>query len=63
MDRYKINSPLGENSLYTMMKAENIRTGDKVSIKQMKKKFYCWADTMDLKEVKILRIAQYYLFI
>lgn len=33
MDRYKINSPLGENSLYTMMKAENIRTGDKVSIK------------------------------
>ncbi len=26
----------------------------------MKKKFYCWADTMELKEVKILRIAQYY---
>jgi len=57
MDRYKINSPLGENSLYTMMKAENIRTNEKVSIKHMKKKFYCWADTMELKEVKILRIA------
>ena len=29
----------------------------------MKKKFYCWADTMELKEVKILRIAQYNKFI
>jgi hypothetical protein len=58
MDRYKIISPLGENSLFTMMKAENIKTGEQVSIKQMKKKFYCWADTMELKEIKVLRIAQ-----
>ena len=29
----------------------------------MKKKFFCWADTMELKEIKVLRVAQYINFI
>ena len=58
MDRYNIICPLGENSMFIVMKAEHIKTKEIVSIKKLKKKYYCWSDTMELKEIKVLRVAQ-----
>lgn len=59
MNRFKIISTLGDHSYGTILKAENSETGEKVVIKQSKKKFYSWEECMSLKEIKVLRILNH----
>lgn len=55
MDRYKIHKSVGDGTYGTVMKANNIKTGEIVAIKKMKKKFYTWEECMSLREIKSLR--------
>jgi serine/threonine protein kinase len=55
MDRYKIHKTIGDGTFGTVLKANNIKTGEIVAIKKMKKKFYTWEECMALREIKSLR--------
>mgnify|MGYP000983889267 CR=1 FL=1 len=55
MDRYKIHKSVGDGTYGTVIKANNIKTGEIVAIKKMKKKFYTWEECMSLREIKSLR--------
>jgi len=55
MDRYKIIKTIGDGAYGTVQKGQNIRTGEVVAIKKMKKKFYTWEECMSLREIKSLR--------
>lgn len=55
MDRFKIHKTVGDGAYGVVYKASNIKTGEIVAIKKMKKKFYSWDECMTLKELKSLR--------
>jgi len=55
MENYKIHKVIGDGSFGTVYKATNIKTGEIVAIKKMKKKFYSWDECMSLRELKSLR--------
>jgi serine/threonine protein kinase len=55
MDRYKTLQVLGDGSFGVVVKAENLKTGEIVAIKRMKKKFYSWEECIQLREVKSLK--------
>lgn len=55
MDRFKIIKTVGDGAYGTVFRASNIKTGEIVAIKKMKKKFYSWDECMALKELKSLR--------
>jgi len=55
MDRFKIHKTMGDGAYGVVYKASNIKTGEIVAIKKMKKKFYSWDECMSLKELKSLR--------
>lgn len=55
MDRYKIIKTLGEGTFAIVYKATNIKSGEIVAIKKMKKKYQQWEDCIDLREIKSLR--------
>jgi len=44
MDRYKIIKTLGEGTFAIVYKASNIKTGEIVAIKKMKRKYSNWDD-------------------
>jgi len=54
MEDYKIIGVIGDGSFGTVMKASNIKTGEIVAIKKMKKKFNSWEECMSLRELKSL---------
>jgi len=54
MEDYKILGVIGDGSFGTVMKASNIKTGEIVAIKKMKKKFNSWEECMSLRELKSL---------
>lgn len=55
MDRYKITKSLGDGTYGSVVKANNIKNGEIVAIKKMKRKFYQWEECMSLREIKSLR--------
>ena len=55
MDRFKIIKTVGDGAYGVVYRASNIKTGEIVAIKKMKKKFYSWDECMSLKELKSLR--------
>jgi len=55
MENYKITETIGDGSFGTVMKATNIKTGELVAIKKMKRKFNSWDECMSLRELKSLR--------
>jgi MAK-like kinase len=55
MERYKILTTIGDGSYGKVLKGYNIKSGEIVAIKKMKKKFYSWDECMSLRELKSLR--------
>ena len=55
MESYKIHKVIGDGSFGTVYKATNIKTGEIVAIKKIKKKFPSWDECMSLRELKSLR--------
>ena len=55
MEAYKIHETIGDGSFGVVFKASNIKTGDTVAIKKIKKKFNSWDECMSLRELKSLR--------
>ncbi|XP_022649078.1 serine/threonine-protein kinase ICK-like isoform X2 [Varroa jacobsoni] len=55
MNRYATLSALGDGTYGTVLLGQRLDTGEKVAIKQMKKKYYSWEECMNLREVKSLQ--------
>ena len=54
MEKYETIDFLGEGSFAKVSKAKDIKTGDFVAIKKLKKKYSTWQECLDLREVKSL---------
>jgi serine/threonine protein kinase len=54
MERYKILEELGDGTCGSVYKAFNMETHEIVAVKKMKRKFYVWAECVNLREVKAL---------
>ena len=55
MERFNITKTLGDGAFGSVVKAENLKTGEVVAIKIMKKKFSSWEECISLREIKSLR--------
>ncbi|KAL8589021.1 hypothetical protein ACOMHN_048002 [Nucella lapillus] len=55
MNRYSIHRQLGDGTYGSVLLGTTIKTGEKVAIKKMKKKYYSWDECLSLREVKSLR--------
>mmetsp|Transcript_1310 Transcript_1310/g.2904 ORF Transcript_1310/g.2904 Transcript_1310/m.2904 type:complete len:483 (+) Transcript_1310:220-1668(+) len=55
MNRYKVTKTLGDGTYGSVLKAQNISTGEVVAIKKMKQKYYSWEECMKLREINSLR--------
>jgi serine/threonine protein kinase len=54
MDKYETIDFLGEGSFAKVSKAKDLKTGEIVAIKKLKKKYSTWQECVDLREVKSL---------
>jgi len=54
MEKYETIDFLGEGSFAKVSKAKDLKTGDTVAIKKLKKKYPTWQECVDLREVKSL---------
>ncbi len=54
MDKYETIDFLGEGSFAKVSKAKDLKTGEIVAIKKLKKKYSTWKECVDLREVKSL---------
>jgi len=54
MDKYQTIDFLGEGSFAKVSKAKDLKTGEIVAIKKLKKKYSTWQECVDLREVKSL---------
>ena len=54
MDRYKIVCELGDGAFGTVLKGENVETGELVAIKRLKKLYPTWDECLALREVHSL---------
>lgn len=55
MQRYQILRQLGDGTYGQVVLGQNKKTGEKVAIKRMKRKYYSWEECMNLREVKSLK--------
>lgn len=55
MDKYKIIKEVGSGTFGVVWQALNMHNGEVVAIKKMKRKYYSWAECINLREVKSLR--------
>ncbi len=55
MNRYRIVSPISDDSYAQILKGVHLEKGNLVMIKQLKRKFYSWIDLLVLKEIKALK--------
>lgn len=55
MEKYSIQTTLGDGTFGSVCKAINKETGEFVAIKKMKKEFATWDEAMNLRELKSLR--------
>ncbi|PKU68036.1 cyclin-dependent kinase F-4 [Dendrobium catenatum] len=55
MERYLVIKEVGFGTFGNVWRAVNKDSGEIVAIKKMKKKYYCWEECMNLREVKSLR--------
>lgn len=53
MNRYVIQSQLGDGTYGTVVLAQRKDNNEKVAIKRMKRKYYSWEEAMALREVKV----------
>lgn len=54
MEKYELIDFLGEGSFAKVSKAKDLKTGEIVAIKKLKKKYSTWQECVDLREVKSL---------
>ena len=54
MEKYELIDFLGEGSFAKVSKAKDIKSGEIVAIKKLKKKYPTWQECVDLREVKSL---------
>ena len=54
MEKYQTIDFLGEGSFAKVSKAKDLKTGEVVAIKKLKKKYSTWQECVDLREVKSL---------
>jgi len=54
MEKYETIEFLGEGSFAKVSKAKNLKTGETVAVKKLKKKYTTWQECVDLREVKSL---------
>ncbi|KAJ8413197.1 hypothetical protein AAFF_G00091930 [Aldrovandia affinis] len=55
MNRYTMLKQLGDGTYGSVLMGRNNESGELVAIKRMKRKFYCWEECMNLREVKSLK--------
>ncbi|EGR34227.1 protein kinase domain protein [Ichthyophthirius multifiliis] len=55
MEKYNIIQNLGDGTYGQVYKAQNIKTGEYVAIKKLKRKYTNWDECMSLREVRSLR--------
>ncbi|XP_020587882.1 cyclin-dependent kinase F-4-like isoform X2 [Phalaenopsis equestris] len=55
MERYLVIKEVGYGTFGNVWRAVNKESGEIVAIKKMKRKYYCWEECMNLREVKALR--------
>ena len=55
MDKFHIQKTIGDGTFGTVFLATEIKSGDTVAVKKMKKKFKTWEECVALREVKSLR--------
>lgn len=55
MHRYQILRQLGDGTYGQVVLGQNKKSGEKVAIKRMKRKYYSWEECMNLREVKSLK--------
>lgn len=55
MERYNLQKVIGNGTYGIVYRGNNIKTGEVVAIKKMKKKFSTWDECMGLREIKSLR--------
>jgi serine/threonine protein kinase len=54
MDKFQLIRNLGEGTFGSAVLATNLRTGEQVAIKMMKKRYDTWEECIQLREVKLL---------
>ncbi|VDD76471.1 unnamed protein product [Mesocestoides corti] len=55
MNRYHLMRQLGDGTYGCVLLATSVETKEKFAIKKMKKKYYSWAECLNLREVKTLK--------
>ncbi|XP_029955305.1 serine/threonine-protein kinase MAK isoform X2 [Salarias fasciatus] len=59
MNHYTILKQLGDGTYGSVLMGRNIKSGELVAIKRMKRKFYSWEECMNLREVKSLKMLNH----
>ncbi|CAN9506133.1 unnamed protein product [Ophioblennius macclurei] len=59
MNHYTILKQLGDGTYGSVLMGRNVKTGELVAIKRMKRKFYSWEECMNLREVKSLKMLNH----
>ena len=54
MEKYKILKKLGDGTFGSVSQAKNIKNGEIVAIKKLKKRFETWESCVGLQEIKSL---------
>ncbi|KAM9365194.1 serine/threonine-protein kinase ICK-like isoform 1-T2 [Pholidichthys leucotaenia] len=55
LNRYTTIRQLGDGTYGSVILGRSLESGELVAIKKMKRKFYCWEECMNLREVKSLK--------